>query len=79
MVWKLRDLIRARDAIEDGLGYDALERSKRMQIEAAKKLFTVDEYYRMAEVGILAPNDRVELIDGEIIEISQSAINISHA
>ncbi len=41
-----------------------------MRIEAAKKLFTVDEYYQMAEVGILGPEDRVELIDGEIIRMS---------
>jgi Uma2 family endonuclease len=41
-----------------------------MRIEATKKLFTVDEYYRMADAGILTPQDRVELIDGEIIEMS---------
>ena len=29
--------------------------------------FTVAEYYRMAEVGILHPDERVQLIEGEII------------
>src|SRR5882762_4830905 len=31
---------------------------------------TVDEYYRMAEVGLLAPEARVELIDGVIIDMA---------
>jgi Uma2 family endonuclease len=41
-----------------------------MPIEVTKKLFTVEEYYQMAAVGILAPGERVELIDGEIIQMS---------
>jgi len=32
--------------------------------------FTVDEYERMAAVGILHEDDRVELIDGEIVQMA---------
>ena len=32
-----------------------------------KRKFTVAEYYRMAEVGVLGHDERVELIEGEII------------
>ena len=41
-----------------------------MRAEVTKKLFTVDEYYRMVDAGILNEDDRVELIEGEIIEMS---------
>jgi Uma2 family endonuclease len=32
--------------------------------------FSVKEYYRMAETGVLRPDARVELLDGEIIDMS---------
>ena len=32
--------------------------------------FTVTEYYQMAEAGIFTEDDRVELVDGEIIEMA---------
>jgi Uma2 family endonuclease len=38
--------------------------------EPKKRLFTVDDCYRMAEVGILSPDERVELIWGELLEMS---------
>lgn len=41
------------------------------------RLWTVDEYRSMTETGILNPDERVELIDGQII--SKSAKNPRHA
>ena len=41
-----------------------------METEVAKKLFTVEEYHRMGEAGIFHPEARLELIEGEIIEMS---------
>jgi Uma2 family endonuclease len=41
-----------------------------MSAEINPKRFNVTEYYQMAEAGILKPDDRVELIEGAIIEIS---------
>jgi len=35
---------------------------------------TVEEYYRMAEVGLLAPDARVELIEGEIIDMAPQGV-----
>jgi Uma2 family endonuclease len=41
-----------------------------MEAELTKRLFTVDEYHRMGRAGILHERERVELIDGEIIQMS---------
>ena len=41
-----------------------------MSVDLAKHYFTVSEYERMGETGIFAPDARVELIEGEIIEMS---------
>jgi Uma2 family endonuclease len=39
-------------------------------IDLARRRFTLEEYHRMAHVGILTETDRVELIEGEIIQLA---------
>ncbi len=41
-----------------------------MSVEVGKRHFNVEEYYRIAAAGVLREDDRVELIEGEIIEMS---------
>ncbi|MDQ3862080.1 MAG: Uma2 family endonuclease [Actinomycetota bacterium] len=41
-----------------------------LEAELKKRRFGVEEYHRMAEVGILGEDDRVELADGEIVEMT---------
>ena len=41
-----------------------------VEVERARRLFTVDEYERMVEIGILTRQDHVELIHGEIVEMT---------
>lgn len=35
-----------------------------------QRLFTVDEYHRLSEAGVLGEDDRVELLEGVIIEMT---------
>jgi Uma2 family endonuclease len=48
-----------------------------MTVQVEKRAFSVREYYRMAEAGILSEGDRVELIEGEVIKMSP--IGVRHA
>ncbi|HEY9709172.1 MAG TPA: Uma2 family endonuclease [Oculatellaceae cyanobacterium] len=41
-----------------------------MSVQLLRRKFTVEQYHRMVESGILCENDRVELIRGEIVEMS---------
>ena len=48
-----------------------------MTTRETQRLFTIEEYHRMAEAGILHEDDRVELIEGKIIQMA--AIGSRHA
>lgn len=43
---------------------------------SARRLFTVDEFLQMCEQGIIDEDERLELLDGEIIEMA--ALGIRH-
>ncbi len=41
-----------------------------MDTAVSKRMITTSEYHQMGEVGIIRPEERVELIDGEIVNMS---------
>ncbi len=41
-----------------------------MAVELKRRRFTVAEYHQMAEAGILGEDDRIELVEGEIVEMT---------
>jgi Uma2 family endonuclease len=53
------------------------DRDARERGGPVRHAFTVAEYYRMAEAGVLPPGRRTELIDGDVIEMSP--IGTKHA
>jgi Uma2 family endonuclease len=53
-----------------------------MALELKRRRFTVEEYHWMARAGILGEDDRVELIEGEIVEVTpighRHAVCVNH-
>ncbi|MEG4030552.1 MULTISPECIES: hypothetical protein [unclassified Microcoleus] len=47
-----------------------------MSLQLQRRLFTMKEYHLMSETGILSESERVELIEGEIIQ--RAAIGTRH-
>jgi len=39
-------------------------------MESTRRLFTVSDYYRMGEAGVIGPDERVELLEGEILRMN---------
>jgi Uma2 family endonuclease len=48
-----------------------------MLVQVERHLFTVDRYHQMIDAGIFTENDRIELIQGDLI--TMSPIGIRHA
>jgi Uma2 family endonuclease len=41
-----------------------------MSVQIVRRHFNITEYYRMTAAGVLSEDDRVELIEGEIVEMN---------
>ena len=41
-----------------------------MSLQLLRRAFTVEDYHRMVQAGILREDDRVELLEGEILEMA---------
>ena len=41
-----------------------------MSVKMQRRLFTVQEYHLMSEIGVFRDNERVELIQGQIIQMA---------
>lgn len=52
------------------MGIDVGIRRGSMTVELSRRQFSVQDYHRMADAGILGHDDRVELIAGEVIDMS---------
>src|SRR5437870_13459472 len=59
------DLARGRRAI-----YWRRSESMALHVERRRRPFSAEEFERMAEVGVFRPDERLELIHGEIVEMS---------
>ena len=52
-------------------------RADDVAVRIPRRRFTIDDYHRMGEAGVFSEDDRVELLDGEIVEMSP--IGIPHS
>ncbi len=59
---------------EGAMAIQITQKEKKQIATTGRRLFTAKEYQRMAEVGILKHDERVELIDGDIFKMSPISI-----
>jgi Uma2 family endonuclease len=58
-------------------GHRASGYNRRMSVLLMRHRFTIDDYHAMAAAGALLPDDRVELVEGEIVDMTP--IGLRHA
>jgi Uma2 family endonuclease len=58
-------------------GAQQVESQQEGEAQPRRRRFSIDEYYKMTEAGILSEDDRVELVEGEIVYMAP--IGIRHA
>ena len=46
-----------------------MRRERMLRSPSKRKRFTVDEYHKLAQAGVLSADDRIELIEGELIQM----------
>ena len=52
------------------------ESSEQVDPQIPRRLFNVDEYYKLAEIGVLRPEEHLELLQGEIFEKFPPALRL---
>ena len=57
---------------------DRVSQARAGPVAPEPRLFTVDEYYEMAEAGILRPDEKVQLIEGVIVQMPQAGMYSLH-
>jgi Uma2 family endonuclease len=51
------------------MAVETVQQSGTAELQARRVRFSVADFYRMGEVGLIAPGERIELIDGELVKM----------
>jgi hypothetical protein len=54
----------------EGIDADAWDTENSMDTQLLRRAFSVDEFHRMAEASVFGEDDRLELLDGEIVQMT---------
>ena len=57
-------------SVPEGFDAGACDNENSMDTQLLRRAFSVDEFHRMAEAGVFGEDDRLELLDGEIVRMT---------